>query len=100
MPIHAQTQWQPIDTETEKTESPAPWVSIPSEGTAKNESVWEQLKPEEEKLKPEQLIWKEQSRSGKSVENSGVVPVLDERNQNKKRHHQATQNGFRWPTAS
>ena len=54
MPLHAQTQWQPIDAGTEETTQPTPWETVPTEGPIKKDLVWEPLSPEEERLEPEQ----------------------------------------------
>ena len=59
MPLHAQTQWQPIDAGTEETTQPTPWETVHTEGPIKKDLVWEPLSPEEERLEPEQLVWTE-----------------------------------------
>ena len=77
-----------MNSVTNERTHPNLWESIPDKISIEKENAWEQLNPEESKLKPEQLIWKKPAKhSAKSEKDAeGKLKIV-----------RPSKSSFRWP---
>ena len=94
--LQAQTQWQTVEPSPAGTGIHNTWETIPTTDAPANAQRWEPLTPEEETLKPEQLVWTEPTANQDTSTEIDAIKVVDnESEKGKSNQDEAVEEGFR-----
>jgi len=95
--LQAQTQWQTVEPSPVGSQTINSWETVPSKGLPANSQAWEPLSPEEETLKPEQLVWTKPALDLDNSRQREDVFVENEAPEEINSDQKALEEGFRWP---